>query len=77
MKTKAERLDEILDKAREFTDFEDDISYDYDAEELKKEIIALFKECVPEETPNKTTYIQMGFNLCREETLKNIEEMGK
>jgi hypothetical protein len=76
MKTKAERLDEILDKAREFTDFEDDISYDYDAEELKNEIIAIFKECVPE-SDLKNNDFSKGWDWCRWVTLKNIEEMGK
>lgn len=73
MKTKAERLDDLLESYA----YTYQCSNEEDCRKVKEEILALLMECVPEETPNKLTYIQMGFNLCRAETLKNMEEMGK
>lgn len=82
MKTKADTLDKILD------DYAlDECRKIYpapDKNKFRKRIIALFKEYVPEETRVNIYWniepsgaFKRGWNDCRENTLKNIEEMGK
>lgn len=69
MKSKAERLREILLDVDNIADFVHD-----DAKKATEQIIALFKECVPEKDH---PFADNTWDSCRAETLKNIEEMGK
>lgn len=85
MKSRAERLEDILkgyaNEDYAHTEYNDP---EADLEKYKKKLIALFKECVPEEKSvkqcNCITWENCGcvvddFNKCRTETLKNIEEL--
>lgn len=80
MKSRAERLDEILNNLIESAFMTETPSeYKIILENTKREIIEFFKGCVPEFITQQdyydNEYAVTGFNDCREETLKNIEEL--
>lgn len=82
MKSRAERLDEILNDLIEIAFLAEKPSeYKSALKNTKKELIEFFKECVPGEDLDDDyepgDYYRSGWNECREETLKNIKEMGK
>lgn len=68
MKSRAERLRALIqDDGGDGSDY------------VVNQIIAIFKECVPDECNENFVLlgVKQGYNRAREETLKNIEEMGK
>lgn len=82
MKSSGERLDEILNNLIESAFMTETPSeYKIILENTKREIIEFFKECMPDEitweTDPEAKLVAEGFNSCKSETLKNIEEMGK
>ena len=66
-------LDEILKNYADFLCNNDPTSGWLTTAEAKASIIEIFKGCVPEKT-NVREY-DFGFNLCRKETLGNIERL--
>lgn len=81
MRTRAERLDMIL--ATFYTDIQTSFAiatYKTVTTEkayscAREQIISLFKDCVPERLAFSDTKKLEGFELCRNEMLKNLEEM--
>lgn len=75
MKSRAERMDEILNDLIEIAFLAEKPSeYKSALKNTKKELIEFFKECVPISLLTRDQFSD-GFTKCHTETLKNIEEL--